>query len=125
MELKNISVRSFKKVRDINLELGSTNILVGANGSGKSSVLQALHLASVITRQADRVEKNKQNTVSVTEVDYLPSNQYKKLGNGGEWGNKDGSPCTQVGFKFNDAENDHDVEIVLRSARNAGISISG
>lgn len=125
MELSKIAVQTFKKVKKVELDLGLTNILVGANGSGKSSVLQALHLASCMARQADRVEKAKPNTVSVTEVDYLPSNQYKKLGHGNEWGNKGGSSCSTVKFTFNENGVTHDVEITLRSARNAGISISG
>lgn len=125
MQLSRILVKDFKKVKSAEIFLGSTNILVGANGSGKSSVLQALHLASCMARQADRVERDKPNTVSITEVDYLPTNRYKKLGHNGDWGNRSESSCSVVHFGFSDGATDITSEITLRSARNAGISISG
>lgn len=125
MELSNIAVKDFKRVKNVELELGKSTVLVGGNGSGKSSILQALHLASCMARQADRVEKDKPNTVSVTELDYLPTNQYKKLGHNGDWGNRKESPGSVISFGFTDPGGDVEAEITLRSARNAGLSISG
>jgi predicted ATPase len=38
-----LQVRNFKSLREIDLELGSLNVLVGPNMSGKSNILDALH----------------------------------------------------------------------------------
>lgn len=38
-----LQVRNFKSLRDIDLELGLLNVLVGPNMSGKSNILDALH----------------------------------------------------------------------------------
>lgn len=42
--LNKISIRNFKSLRNLNLELSELNILTGLNGSGKSSFIQALLL---------------------------------------------------------------------------------
>ena len=40
--LKTLRLKNFKSVQDANLELASLNLLVGANSSGKSSLIQAI-----------------------------------------------------------------------------------
>lgn len=40
--LKSISVKAFKSLVDLELELGRINVFIGANGSGKSNLLEAL-----------------------------------------------------------------------------------
>lgn len=44
--LKNLSVRTFKSLADVNVELGLVNVFIGANGSGKSNLLEALGVLS-------------------------------------------------------------------------------
>ncbi len=44
--LKKLSVQTFKSLEDIEIELGSVNVFVGANGSGKSNLLEALGVLS-------------------------------------------------------------------------------
>ena len=126
MELSELEIKNFKCVTSAQLALTDVNILVGGNGSGKSSIIQATHLACCVIRQASRVERTKTSTVSIEELDYLPTDNYKKLAFRGEWGNKDGSPSSEVSLTF---LADHGVlnkaSCELRSARNAGISIKG
>jgi predicted ATPase len=42
--INKVSIRNFKCLRDVKLDLERFTVFVGPNGSGKSSVLQALHL---------------------------------------------------------------------------------
>ena len=126
MQLESIKIEKFKRIDTIDLPLADLNILVGSNGSGKSSILQALHLASCLMRQADRIRSSSTAMVRVADLDYLPSDEYWRLGHGAPWGNKSDSPSSKVFFVFRDGEG---VEIAahveMRSARNAGISVQG
>lgn len=126
MRLASIKVEGFKRISAIDLPLSDLNVLVGSNGSGKSSILQALHLASCLLRQADRIRSDSTAMVRVGELDYLPSDEYWRLGHGGDWGNKATSPSSKVSFLFrDDDESEVAVECVMRAARNAGISVQG
>jgi energy-coupling factor transporter ATP-binding protein EcfA2 len=126
MRLSKLKIENFKKIAEAEISLSDVNILVGANGCGKSSIIQAVHLACCVIRQVERVDAGKTATVAVDELDYLPTDNYKTLGHKADWGNKTGTPSSQVTLSFH---GDDDVPVVayckLRSARNAGISISG
>lgn len=123
MKLEGIKVEGFKRINSLDLPLADINILVGVNGCGKSSFLQATHFAACAIRQATRVDKG--STVSIEELDYLPTNSYKKLSHRGDWGNKSGTPSSKISLRFSDSTNQLTAECELRSARNAGITISG
>lgn len=126
MQLDSIKVEKFKRIDSIDLRLADLNILVGSNGSGKSSILQALHLASCLMRQADRIRTGSTSMVRVSDLDYLPSDEYWRLGHGADWGNRSNSPSTKVHFKFRDNGGaELTAQCEMRSARNAGISVQG
>ena len=126
MELNSITVKKFKKIKKAKINLADLNILVGANGSGKSSALQAIHLASCLMRQARELRGDRTSPVSINELDYLPSDQYPELGHNAAWGNMTGTPSSEVSFLFrDDEENQKNAWCEFRSARNAGISVSG
>jgi energy-coupling factor transporter ATP-binding protein EcfA2 len=50
--LSSIAVRRFKRLEELILPLQDTNILIGSNNSGKSSVLQAIHFAVSVAQTA-------------------------------------------------------------------------
>lgn len=125
MRLSKLRIENFKRIKTVELELADVNILVGVNGSGKSSILQAIHLACCVTRQSDRVEKFKTSTVGIDELDYLPTDNYKMLGHNAIWGNKAGTSSSKVVLTFLRDDNEIAASCELRSARNAGISITG
>jgi len=126
MQLTKLKIENFKKVLTVEVPLSDVNILVGANGCGKSSIVQAVHLACCVMRQADRVDGGKTSTVGVDELDYLPTDDYKTLGHGANWGNKEGTPSSRVTLYFEKPGGEIvEANCKLRSARNAGISITG
>jgi energy-coupling factor transporter ATP-binding protein EcfA2 len=44
--IKKIEIRSFKSLENVDLELGILNVFIGANGSGKSNLLEAIGVLS-------------------------------------------------------------------------------
>lgn len=125
-ELDNIEVKKFKQIDSIKMDVADLNILVGSNGSGKSSILQALHLTSCLMRQADRIRPSSTSMVRVVDLDYLPSDQYWRLGHKADWGNVSTSPSSSVVFSFQDEGGTKtSATLTIRSARNAGISVQG
>ena len=56
IQLKNIRIQNFKSLYDVSLEPGRVNVFIGANGSGKSSVLEAIGVLSAA--MTDRVNSN-------------------------------------------------------------------
>lgn len=124
MILKQIRVENFKAISRCVLDLTDTTVLVGSNNSGKSSILQAIHFASRSLNQAS--EANKQSTLSLSEIEYIPSLRYKDLAHKNTWGNVQGTPESRISFHFNDPLTDQEVvaRVVLKSARNEGISVN-
>lgn len=126
MLLEAIRIEKFKRIDSIDLPLADLNILVGSNGSGKSSILQAVHLASCLMRQSDRIRVGSTAMVRVSDLDYLPSDEYWRLGHGADWGNRSNSPSSKVVFKFRGEDGaSAQAQLEMRSARNAGISVQG
>lgn len=71
--LESITVRGFKAVKEAVIPLENVTILVGPNGCGKSSVLQAIHWAA---RAASYVlPKNTKEMISFERLDYVPSSE--------------------------------------------------
>ena len=44
--LKSLSIRAFKSLEDVTVDLGLVNVFISANGSGKSNLLEALGVLS-------------------------------------------------------------------------------
>jgi energy-coupling factor transporter ATP-binding protein EcfA2 len=78
-----------------------------------------------VIRQAPRVDPNKTTTVSIDALDYLPTDDYWSLGHNEHWGNASYSPASKALFEFEEDGNTYAASCTLRSARNAGISITG
>jgi AAA15 family ATPase/GTPase len=50
--LTSVEIRRFKQIQSLDLTLDNVNLLIGANNSGKSSILQAIHFGASIAQTA-------------------------------------------------------------------------
>lgn len=60
--INRIRIKEFKKISDITLDLDRINIFIGANNSGKSSVLQAIQFAIGTAQTGSRVGTRKNSS---------------------------------------------------------------
>jgi len=127
MKITSVEISNFKALEKTKIDLHPTfNVLVGANGSGKSSVLQALHWMFQSGRNLS-VEPRKGDTAStLSEKDaiYMPSPDYRNAGHGTEYGNTHGKPQLGVTVVAKaDDGSEVTAEMWLKAARNEGISV--
>ncbi|WP_108262872.1 ATP-dependent nuclease [Mangrovicoccus ximenensis] len=117
--LTEVSVREFKAAKNVDIPLGNVTILVGPNGCGKSSVLQAIHWAS---RSASYVlPKNQKEMISFERLDYIPSSEPLKTLHNGELKAGSKSKAVEVTFKHSsDSDEQVQATVRIRAARNKG-----
>ena len=127
MELNRVSIRNFKRVRDIALELGDINYLVGGNNSGKTSVLQAIH--SAITAAQSQFENGGAQVIAEEQLRYSPTGEFYLLGHRGPFENRRGGRRATVTFEGqSDTGADASYTIALykgRNNKNVGVERSG
>ena len=68
--LSKITVKDFKRIVEIEIDLAPITVLVGCNGSGKSSVLQAAQLGIAVLQQAYTGDNSKGVPKFAQYVDY-------------------------------------------------------
>ena len=117
--LESITVTGFKAVKVATIPLDSVTILVGPNGCGKSSVLQAIHWAA---RAASYVlPKNTKEMISFERLDFVPSSEPLTTLHNGELKTDSGSPPVEVVFTHRPVgEESSQATIRIRAARNRG-----
>jgi predicted ATP-dependent endonuclease of OLD family len=126
MRLRKVEIKNFKAIKDTDLGLADFNVIVGANGSGKSSVLQAMHwmFQSGRSRSIETRRQSEGATLSERDATFMPSPDYRNAGHGHEYGNKQGSPQLDM---FVEAQADDGTAIQasmwIKSARNEGLSV--
>jgi energy-coupling factor transporter ATP-binding protein EcfA2 len=68
-----VHIRRFKRLLDVTVNLGEVTVLVGANNSGKSSVLQAIHFAVSIAQSARLVGEGVSWRNDVFQLSFNPA----------------------------------------------------
>lgn len=109
--IKSVYIENFIRIdQKVTIDLAPVTILVGANGSGKSSILKAIHWAVRCATLKDHNE----NT-SLEQMDYTPSRDFQKLAHKKVIQNKGHIRKIIVGFIDS---NDQETEIRISLARN-------
>jgi recombinational DNA repair ATPase RecF len=71
--LRSVAIRRFKQIEQIELPLADVTLLIGANNSGKSSILQAIHFAVSIAQTARLVGEGVTWRQDTFELSFNPS----------------------------------------------------
>lgn len=85
--LKDVSIKRFKCIEDAVISFEKINILVGANNSGKTSVLQAIHFAVALAQSVKLITGNSALNVATLaphQILYTPLNDVIALAYGGK-----------------------------------------
>jgi len=112
--LRSAHIKRFKNINDAPFDLGDINVIVGANNSGKSSILQDLHFA-IGTIQSMNLEGllsghgQQTQTVDPSKLIYVPSDNVHALGSGGRL--------------WEDIEKSVQIELGLVTGQNLSISM--
>jgi predicted ATP-dependent endonuclease of OLD family len=122
-----VTIRRFKSIATVALPLDEVTLLIGANNSGKSTVLQAIHFAVSIAQTAGLIGENLawqndrfQLSFNPSQLLYSPVGDVLSLANGGTLQEP---RETQIEIELRDADNQTCV-IGLRRGRNRNIGVS-
>ena len=87
MRITSVTIRNFKRIKDVKIDLDDVTLLVGGNNSGKSSALQAVHFAVSCLRSARAAGKRDSQpatTLGANQFKYVPTNEIMKVRHGSE-----------------------------------------
>lgn len=123
--LKAVRIRRFKRVADAPMDLKELNVFVGANNSGKSSIIQALHFGVALLQSIQLAEKwPKSKTLSTSlnpiQLIYSPSEDVYALGPGGKLF-EDEAQATSLEFTLSNGEM---CSVTARKGRNRNILVA-
>ncbi|MFA5118935.1 MAG: AAA family ATPase [Candidatus Omnitrophota bacterium] len=87
MKLQSIHIKRFKNIADASFDVSAVNVLIGANNSGKSTILQALHfsigLLQTLNLEGKLIGKDLSVSLSPTQLIYSPCDNVYSLGPNG------------------------------------------
>ncbi len=124
--ITSVTIRRFKQLQDITIPLTPLTLLVGANNSGKSSILQAVHFAVSLSQSAKLAGgvnwKNDQYELSLNPAQllYTPIADVMALATGGKLAE---SKLQQVEVILN-SSNGNSATVAISRGRNRNVAIS-
>lgn len=73
-----IEIRNFKSITQLEMDLGQVNVLIGANGSGKSNILEAIGMLA--SRSGDKIELDSmaQRGIRIARPELMTNSFYGK-----------------------------------------------
>lgn len=123
MDVSSIRVEKYKKIKDLDVDLGKVTLIVGGNNAGKSSFLQAVHYAITALQSANMAGGSKPAyTLGVDQFIYKPSIDLIKLYSDGEMSQTKGSKFS-FRYRLDDASEYESFALDLKRGKNANISL--
>lgn len=124
LNLTELRLRKFKKVDDVVIRLASTNVLIGGNNSGKSSVLQGIHF-SVCAAIAARIIGG--TTFTQSSLLYCPARDFVSLRHGSHYSNQSNFGHLDIKARLSDnVERSYTIRIYRgRNEGNVGCTRTG
>lgn len=124
MKLTNIRIERFKRLANVDFDVGDINVLIGGNNSGKSTIIQAVHFAFTLLQSLNISEKwpaakKKSSTVSPSELIYIPSEDPYSLGFGGRLV-EDADKSIVLSFSFDSGDQ---LQLAIRKGRITNIIV--
>jgi energy-coupling factor transporter ATP-binding protein EcfA2 len=126
MRIKTVTIRRFKQIQDVSLNLGDVTLLIGANNSGKSSILQALHFAVALAQSARLVgegiawqKDTFQLSLNPSQLLYSPVADVMSLATGGELQEP---PASRIEIQLL-TEDGESCTVGLRRGRNRNVAV--
>jgi len=127
MRIKTITIRRFKQIQDITLSLQDVTLLIGANNSGKSSILQALHFAVALAQSAHLKGEGVtwqrdtfQLSLNPAQLLYSPVADVMSLASGGSLQE---APASRIEIQLL-SEDGESCTVALRRGRNRNVAIA-
>jgi len=126
VHIDTVVIKRFKQLQDFDFDLKDTTVLIGANNSGKSSALQALHFSVAVAQTAKLVgdgvnwAKDKfQVSFNPTQLLYSPVADVLSLANGGQLQEAADSQI-EIGITCSDGSK---CVVTVRRGRNRNIAV--
>ena len=125
-QIKKVEVKRFKRIANLEFELGSTTLVIGANNAGKSSILQAIHFAVSLAQSAKLVGgvnwRNDKYELSFaqTQLLYSPVSDAMTISTGGQLV-EDENQRIEIGFHLDDGSSGL---VTLRKGRNRNLKVA-
>lgn len=129
-KLTSVRIRRFKRIEDAPFDLTDLNVIVGANNSGKSSLIQGLHFAISLlqsvallhgwTKETEFTNEAFSTSINPNQLIYSPSDDVYTLAFGGTLFEAQEKATS---FTFSLA-NGKQFEIIVRKGRNRNILVS-
>lgn len=126
-KIAKVTLKRFKQLKEFELDLSDTTILIGANNSGKSSALQGLHFAVSVAQTAKLVGEGVKWGADRFELSFNPSQllyspiaDVLALAHGGQL-YEQATGQIEVGIAMTDGST---CRIAVRRGRNRNIAVS-
>jgi energy-coupling factor transporter ATP-binding protein EcfA2 len=124
--LESVSIKRFKRLREVKIEFATSTLLIGANNAGKSSVLQAVQFAVSLAQSARLIggvswaDDKYELSFSQTQLLYCPVSDAMTLAFGGKLV-EDSAQRVEIKFLLDDGTS---CVVSLRKGRNRNLKVS-
>jgi predicted ATPase len=126
ISISSFTVRRFKRLQDVTVDLADVTVFVGANNSGKSSILQAIHFGVALAQSSLQVggvawgQDKYELSFSPSDLLYTPVSDVLTVATGGTLVE---APGQRVEFTFHSADG-NTCAVRLRRGRNRNIGVT-